>query len=155
MLRFYNPAYAGKGYYNNTFSDSVVQLLHPETFYKGQWQSSDSSTFRAMSAVAYYFGKQLTTSLKIPIGLINLSIGGAPLETFIDINALKKSHQFSAKQNKNWLLNDALPVWVRERGQQNVGNASAVPADANGKNHPFKPGFAYAAGIASILPLPI
>lgn len=155
LLRFYNPAYAGKGYYSTTFTDSIVQLLHPETFYKGQWQSSDSSTFGAMSAVAYYFGKQLTTELKIPIGLINLSIGGAPLETFIDIKTLKNSQQFSAKQNKDWLVNDALPVWVRERGQQNVGNASVVAADANGKNHPFKPGFAYAAGIAPLLPFPI
>lgn len=155
LLRFYNPVYAGKGYYSTTFTDSIVKLLHPETFYKGQWQNSDSSTFRAMSAVAYYFGKQLNTALNIPIGLINLSIGGAPLETFIDISVLKKSQQFSAKQNKDWLVNDALPVWVRERGQQNVGNASAVPADINGKNHPFKPGFAYAAGIAPLLPFPI
>jgi len=155
LLRFYNPAYAGKGYYSTTFTDSIVQLLHPGTFYKGQWQSSDSNTFRTMSTVTYYFGKRLTAAVNISIGLINLSMGGAPLETFIDINALKKSQQFSAKQNKDWLQNDALPVWVRERGQQNVGTASAVPADANGKNHPFKPGFAYAAGIAPLLPLPI
>jgi len=52
-------------------------------------------------------------------------------------------------------LNDSLPVWIRERGRQNVGRISNVPADENGKNHPYKPGFAYAAGIEPILGMPI
>lgn len=44
LLRFYNPAYAGKGYYSTTFTDLVVQLLHPKIFYKGQWQNSCKRT---------------------------------------------------------------------------------------------------------------
>lgn len=108
-----------------------------------------------MSAVAWYFGKQLTTDLNIPVGLIHLSIGGAPLETFIDVKTLLSGKQFAAKVKGDWLKNNALPVWIRERGMQNIGNIPDVPADEYGKNHAFKPGFAFEAGIKPLLPMPV
>jgi sialate O-acetylesterase len=154
-LRFYNPTYAGKNTYNTSFTDSVAALLTTKDFYKGHWEVSDSSTIRTMSAVGYYFGKEIVTNESIPVGLINYSIGGAPLESFISTNALRNSPQFNNKVDGNWLENNALPVWVKERGKQNVGNISTVAADANGKNHGFKPGFAFASGISSILNMPI
>lgn len=154
-LRFYNPAYAGKNTYNTPFTDSICRLLNTTLFWKGHWQVCDSNTIVNMSAVAYYFGRSVSTAVNIPIGLINLSIGGAPLETFIDLQELKKSPAFRSKATGDWLQNNALPVWVRERGMQNTGSITHIAADTNGKNHAFKPGFAYAAGIKKILPLPI
>jgi sialate O-acetylesterase len=147
MLRFYNPDYPGKNIYSTLFTDSIADRLVPEKFYQGKWQTCDSITFKNMSAVAYYFGKAINERAGIPVGLINLSIGGAPLETFIGKEALKKSRQFSAKINGDWLANEALPVWIRERGRQNVGELPIVKSDENGKNHGYKPGFAYTSGI--------
>jgi sialate O-acetylesterase len=147
QLRLYNPSYAGKNIFASAFTDSVTQLLTPEHFYKGTWHQCDSASVKQMSAVAYYFGKELATSLDVPIGLINLSIGGAPLETFIDPVVLQQSKQFASKVNGDWLQNTSLPVWIKERGQQNVGKSSTVPSDSYGKNHAYKPGFAYKAGI--------
>ena len=155
QLRLYNPNYAGKSIFANAFTDSVTQLLTPEHFYKGAWQQCDSVSVKQMSAVAYYFGKTLATSLDVPIGLINLSIGGAPLETFVNPIALKGSKQFSSKINGDWLQNTSLPVWVKERGQQNIGSNSNVPSDGYGKNHAYKPGFAYKAGIEPLFRLAI
>lgn len=154
-LRFYNPVYAGTNIYNAPFSDSVCNLLTTDKFWQGQWQTCDSNSLGAMSAVAYYFGQSVLNHINIPIGLMNLSIGGAPLETFIDTKSMEKDPIFSAKVKGDWLQNTALPVWVRERGMQNVGSAVTAEADATGKNHAFKPGFAYSAGINKILPLPI
>ena len=155
LLRFFNPTYAGKNIFGSTFTDSVAQLLTANDFYKGQWQNCDSNTFKTMSAVAYYFGKEVANQMNVPIGLINLSIGGAPLETFISSDALKNSKQFSTKINGDWLLNGALPVWIKERGKQNAGSLQNIPTDANGKNHAYKPGFAYEAGIKPLLQIPI
>lgn len=146
LLRFYNPTYAGKNIFNQYFTDSILQDLTPERFFKGQWQLSDSNSFRTMSAVAYYYGKEIVTNTNIPIGLINLSIAGAPLETFISIKALKRSKQFSEKANEPWLTNPAIPIWVKERGNQNL---------RAGTNHPFKPGFTYEAGVEPLFPMPI
>lgn len=155
LLRFYNPTYAGKNISGTGFSDSVATLLTSGRLYKGYWQACDSSSFKFMSAVAYYFGKQLATELNIPVGLINLSIGGAPLETFIDVKTLLSSKQFAAKVKGDWLKNNALPVWVRERAMQNNGNIRDIPSDEYGKNHAFKPGFAFESGIKSLLPIPV
>ena len=155
LLRFYNPDYAGKRVFGTPYTDSIVQLLVPERFYQGRWQVCDSISIKAMSAVAYYFGKAIVGQANVPVGLINLSIGGAPLETFIDKSALRTSRQFSAKIDGDWMMNDALPVWVRERGQQNVGALPHVASDENGKNHPYKPGFACSAGIEQLSPMAI
>lgn len=155
LLRLYNPTYAGKNIFGAAFTDSVVKRLTPDRFYQGQWQACDSNSFNTMSAVAYYFGKEIVTKVNVPVGLINLSIGGAPLETFIDKNTLKNSKQFSSKTNVDWFSNDALPVWARERGMQNVRSIQNAPADEFGKNHAYKPGFAYTSGIEPLLPMPV
>lgn len=155
LLRLYNPTYAGKNTFNVSFTDSIIKNLTAENFYKGQWQICDSSSFKTMSAVAYYFGKNIVNEINIPIALINLSIGGAPLETFISSETLKNSSQFPKKNQGDWLINNTVPVWARERGKQNVGSLTNVTNDVNGNNHSFKPGFAYQAGIEPILGMPI
>lgn len=154
-LRFYNPTYAGKDIYNESFTDSVLTLLNTKSFYSGKWAVSDSTTVKQMSAVGYYFGKQILSKENITIGLINLAIGGAPIETFVRIEAMKEHNAFSEKVNENWLVNDALPVWIRERGRQNVGKIQLIHQNELGPNHAFKPGFAFAAGIEPILQMPI
>jgi len=155
MLRFYNPTYAGQYIFGSAFSDSVIQLLNTKSFYKGEWQQSDSNSFKTMSAVGYYFGKTILASENIPIGLIDLAIGGAPIETFISKAVLQKNPVFANKLQNDWLGNTALPFWTRERATQNIGNKSNVVKDELGPNHAFKPGFAFASGIEPILSLPI
>jgi sialate O-acetylesterase len=155
MLRFYNPTHADKNIFGTKFTDSVAAMLTENKFYKGEWQNCDSNSFKTMSAVAYYFGKEIVSEINVPIGLINLSIGGAPLETFIDKDVLTNSKQFSAKINGDWLDNNALPVWPRERGRQNIGSLQNISTDENGKNHAYKPGFAYEAGIKPLVPMPV
>ncbi|MBP6023868.1 sialate O-acetylesterase [Ferruginibacter sp.] len=155
FLRLYNPTYSGKNTFNVPFTDSITQTLTTEKFYKGQWQNCDSNSFKTMSAVAYYFGKEIVSSENIPVGLINIAIGGAPLETFISTETLKNNKQFSDKVIGDWLINTSLPVWIRERGRQNVGSLNNVPKDEYGKNHAYKPGFAFASGIENLLPMPV
>lgn len=156
LLCFYNPKYAGKNVYGVKYGDSLLQRLKAADFYQEvQWESSNSSTVNGMSAVGYYFGKSILKREGLPVGLINLAIGGCPIETFISKGALKKSKRFSAKVNGNWLINEALPVWVRERGNQNVGAAPVLYGDEHGPNHAYKPGFAYKSGIEPIVKMPV
>lgn len=155
LLRFYNPSYAGKNLYNIAFNDSVIRRLNTQQFYQGTWQRCDSSSLPDMSAVSYFFGQYLLNNTNVPQGFVQLSIGGAPLETFIRREAMAAHPQFAAKQQGNWLTNGALPVWVRERGMQNTANNAAILTDDLGPNHAYKPGFAYAAGVAAFVPMHI
>lgn len=155
-LRFYNPSFIGKGVFNKAFTDSMIQRLTINEFYENvSWQESDSLSARDMTAVGYYFGKQLLQETGVPIGLVHLAIGGCPIETFISKDAFMNSKQFSSKVNGNWLTNTQLPVWIKERGVQNVGGIDKVRSDELGPNHGYKPGFAFEAGIQPLVPLPI
>lgn len=156
LLRWYNPTYAGKNTYNQLFTDSIKANLNSENFYKGAWQQSDTTTSGLMSAVAYYFGKNIINKINIPIGLINLSIGGAPLETFISTESFKASKKFSNKIFGNWISNNTLPVWIRERGLQNLGKIdTSESGNKLNSNHAFKPGFAFEYGIRPLINLSI
>lgn len=156
LIRFCNPAPAGRYVYGVAYGDSLLRRLRADSFYRWDgWRTCDSLTVRPMSAVAYYFAKALVARTHIPIGLINLSIGGAPIETFISREALAASPAFAAKVRPgNWLENEALPAWTRERGRQNVGGAR-VDGDAWGPNHAYKPGFAFDGGIRPLLPMAV
>ena len=155
-IRLLNPPPAGRNVFGLAYTDSLIKRLTKERFYDWNgWQQCDSNSVKFMSAVAYYFAKNVYTETGVPIGIINLSIGGAPLETFINTEALSNHLSFSKKVNGNWLTNDALPVWVRERGKQNVGNSINAPADEYGPNHAYKPGFAFEAGIKPLLQVPV
>ena len=148
LLRFYNPSYAGKNIYARLFPDSVKKRLTPEDFYEGRWEICNTQSMPEMSAVGYYFGRRMSETVHVPVGLINLAIGGCPLETFINPEALKRDTLFAKKAQGDWLHNESLPVWVRERGLQNLGDAGASA-------HGYQPGFAWQAGIAPLTRMPV
>lgn len=54
----------------------------PQEDTKAQWVVCDSNTIKSFSAVAYFFGKKLSTDLNVPVGLINTSWGGTPAEVW-------------------------------------------------------------------------
>ena len=156
LIRLYNPSPAGRYVYGVAYTDSLNKRLNTEDFYQDvDWQLCDSNTVKPMSAVGYYFAKNIVESENVPIGLINLSIGGAPIETFISRATLQNSKQFATKVKGNWLENAALPEWIRERGKQNIGANKNGYGDDLGLNHAYKPGFAYASGVEPIIMMPI
>ncbi|MBN8838086.1 MAG: sialate O-acetylesterase [Sphingobacteriia bacterium] len=156
LVRLCNPPPAGRFIYGTAFTDSLNRRLTKDSFYLWNgWHVCDSNSFASMSAVAYYFAKQITAREKIPVGMINLSISGAPIETFIRKEALLQSGNFANKAQSNWLTNPDLPKWIKERGFQNVGGNKNGFGDESGLNHAYKPGFAFECGIKPLLPFAI
>jgi sialate O-acetylesterase len=49
----------------------------------GKWQKAVGEEIRPFSAVAYFFAKKIYEKYQIPIGLINASVGGTPIEAWI------------------------------------------------------------------------
>ena len=54
---------------------------------KTAWRKCDGQSAKRMSAVGVMFGNRVYEDLKAPIGLINASVGGARLESWIDREA--------------------------------------------------------------------
>lgn len=156
LIRFNNPPPAGRYVYGVAYNDSLNRRLTTDSFYLwSQWQNCDSQSLPDMSAVGYYFAKTIAEKKQVPIGIINLSIGGAPIETFISREALQNSDQFAKKLHGNWLENPHLPVWIRQRAKENVGAHLSGFGDALGLNHAYKPGFAFECGIQMLIPFAI
>ncbi|HSH94415.1 MAG TPA: sialate O-acetylesterase [Roseimicrobium sp.] len=62
----------------------------------GKWEVCTPANVPRFSATAYYFGRELHKELKVPVGLINSSVGGTPIESWVDA-AAQASDQALAK----------------------------------------------------------
>jgi sialate O-acetylesterase len=67
-----------------------VQRTPQDTTKASPWKLAEPEAVNNFSATAYYFGKMLHEKLKVPIGLVNISYGGSPVEAFMDAETLKQ-----------------------------------------------------------------
>ena len=109
------------------------------------WQTMSQADVARMSAVAYHFGKTLAESLEdgVHIGLICNPVGGTPAEAWIDRWTLQWDYP---QILYNWLTNDHIQGWVRERGAKNI----ALAVSQGGKQlqrHPYEPCYMYESAI--------
>ena len=150
---------SGLSVYNVPYKANQISQLQPENFYKGTWQVSDSASARDFSAVGYFYGKMLQESTQIPIGLINVAIGGTPTEAWMSAEAGNENPETAKVFQGDWLNNKTVEPWCIERGHQNLDelkkNNALLPEDELGINHPFKPTFLYKAAIEPLLDFPI
>jgi sialate O-acetylesterase len=61
----------------------------PTNELKGSWQVATPQTVDHFTAVGYYFGRELNSALKQPVGIIHTSWGGTPAEAWTDEASLK------------------------------------------------------------------
>ncbi len=54
-----------------------------ESLPKGSWNAAIGENVRPFSAVAYFFAKKIHEKYGIPIGIINASVGGTPIEAWM------------------------------------------------------------------------
>ena len=66
-----------------------VQRTPQDTSKNSSWKNAEPEAVSNFSATAYYFGKILYEQLHVPIGLVNISYGGSPVEAFMDEATLK------------------------------------------------------------------
>lgn len=55
----------------------------------GTWNVCTPDTVGSFSATLFFAGREIHRELKVPVGLINSSVGGTPIESWIDANAQK------------------------------------------------------------------
>ena len=82
----------------NCENSNIRQFCVPQTYNfnapqndlpSGAWKTTTPKNILDFSAVAYFFGKALYEKYKVPIGLINSSLGGSPAESWMSEEALK------------------------------------------------------------------
>ncbi len=71
------------------------------------WVAANPTTVLDFSAVAYFFAKELYEKYKIPIGIINSSVGGTPIQSWVNSESLKPFPSYASIAEK---LKDTLAV---------------------------------------------
>ncbi len=97
----------------------------------GKWEITNPVTIKNFSAVAYFFAKDFNEKTKIPVGIIHSSLGGSPIQAWMDVKTLEKYPQYITEAEK-W-KNDNLiqsteanekalsDAWYQELNQNELG----------------------------------
>ncbi|WP_316838825.1 GDSL-type esterase/lipase family protein [Pedobacter gandavensis] len=123
-----------------------VNQLH---YFSGNWETAMAGNAAEFSAIGYYFGQQLVQEVGVPIGLIQMAVGGSTLESWIDRYTMEQDPQL-VDVLTNWRKSDFIQEWARGRANLNLKNA-ANPR----QRHPYEPAYNYEAGIAQLIGSPI
>ena len=140
-------------------------LAHP----RAAWRVCSPRTVKRFSATAYFFGRDLYRHLKVPVGLINSSIGGTPAEAWTPAARMMREpslkyvvEQWPAKRaaylKKAPAYRVALRAW-RKRMLEAVARGERPPR-APRPPRPFakailQPGGLYNGMIAPLIPFAI
>lgn len=79
-----------------------------DDFNNGSWKVCNPENVRQFSAVAYFFAKKIYDKYQVPIGLINASVGGTPIEAWISEEGFKdfsKINEIIAKNKDTAYVN--------------------------------------------------
>jgi sialate O-acetylesterase len=71
-----------------------------DDYASGQWKEANPQNVLDFSAVAYFFAKELNQKYNVPVGIINASLGGSPIESWMSAEALKNYPQYLAEAQK-------------------------------------------------------
>ncbi|MBK6825636.1 MAG: sialate O-acetylesterase [Chitinophagaceae bacterium] len=72
-----------------------------QDFPAGNWKAAVGEDIRPFSAVAYFFAKKLYEKYQVPIGIINASVGGTPIEAWTSEEGLKEMSSMTTLIQKN------------------------------------------------------
>lgn len=122
--------------------DSVSRLQY---YRPARWVASSPQSAADFSAVAYYMGRMLRDSLRVPVGLICNAVGGTPIESWIDRPTLE---EYYPQVLRHWKNNDFVMDWVRGRAAKNL-------ARRPGGRHPYHPAYCFETGMVPLLDFPL
>lgn len=109
---------------------------------RGSWEVCSPETVARFSATAYFFGRELHRTLNMPVGLINSSVGGTPIESWISPEAQKQSPELNAffeiQQAEDAKFDVAAAKAKYERDVEKW-QAAVKKARADGRPAPTKP----------------
>lgn len=132
-----------------SWDSATLARVNRFDFFKGEWQTPDARSAASFSAVAYYFGKKVAAAENVPIGLIQVAVGGSPTESWIDEKVLARDNRFAGLLS-NWEQSELVMEWCRQRAGVNTAHGKG-----GHQRHPFQPGYNYKAGIAPLIDFPI
>ena len=79
------------------FTVPKLKADEPVDDVKASWQECKPETVPGMSAVAYYFTRDLQKARQVPVGIIHTSWGGSPAEVWMSEKVLSSNPDYKSK----------------------------------------------------------
>ncbi len=134
---------------NVSWDSATLDNINKLHYFSGSWNSANATNAANFSAVAIFFANKIAAEEKIPIGLIQVAVGGSPIESWISRYAMEQDEKL-VDILSNWRKSDFFMPWVRERADMNLKNA----ANPN-QRHPYDPAYNFESAIDSLSRFPI
>lgn len=101
----------------------------------GKWLTVSPQTVGQFGALTYFFADELSRDLNIPIGIMNVSLGGSPIESWISEEELK-AYPVAYNELKR-MQNDSLTAQINKTDNEksNAWYSELAKLDLGYKNH--------------------
>ena len=125
------------------FKESSGGADAPQADAQGSWEVCSPDTVGNFSATLFFFGRELHRELKVPVGLINSSVGGTPIESWIAAKAqartpeLKASYEAAAQAYSDF---DVAAAKAQHEKALEAWKSRVAQAKAGGRPQPRRPG---------------
>lgn len=129
---------------------SVLNKVNNLQYFSGNWEEDNSEDAGSFSAVGYYFGQKIQQQTNVPVGLVELAVGGSPQISWIDRYTLQADPLLENTLKSDWRTSDFLMGWCRKRIGKNLQNTTFRQ-----QRHPYQPCYNYDAGVKHIIQFPI
>ncbi len=113
--------------------------LSPGAFFTGNWSAASEASASRFSAVGWWAGRIIHQAKRIPVGLIDNSVGGSGAEAWLSRETLAARDDYAELLGASWINSGRIGAWARGRARLNLGAAAG--------DHPFRPGFLYESGV--------
>ena len=134
---------------NVAWDSSTLRKVNELKYFTRNWQQCNPGSVSTFSAVGYFFGKKIQQEENVPIGLIEVAVGGAPIVSFMDRHTMEFDH-YLVNELYDWRKSDFIMPWVRERATKNLENSNDPR-----QRHPYEPCYNYEAGISHFINTPV
>ncbi len=131
----------------SAYNEKLQNILKNKEMYQGSWSCNTPQTRARMSAVGYYFGRELQKHLgNTPVAVVHASLGGSEMMAWMPPAVLNKKYKECTTER--WLESKYMSAWVRGRARQNISNDLNAP-------HPYKPAYLFETGIEPWTDFPV
>ena len=131
---------------NNVNWDNVsLEKVNELEYFSGNWEIPNPQNTPNFSAIAYSFALEISQSQNIPVGIIDLSVGGTNTESWISRHALEHDNLL-ASYIHNWRNSDFIQAFCKERAGVNLKLSKKKY-----QRHPYEPSYNYESGFSKWL----
>lgn len=110
----------------------------PQPAGEGTWQTCTPETVGNFSAALYFFGREIHKEIGVPVGLINTSVGGTPIEAWVPAEAQRSDPETKANYDQRLeTFSKFDPAEAAELHQKQMGKWKTAAAKAKAEGKPF------------------